>query len=68
MSRMWCWNNFTLSLFCGSSRDYHPCTDLCGRVHHKSHFDYIINPIHRNLSAKLIIKLKLVTEVLDVMR
>ena len=36
-------------------------------VRHKSHFDYIIHPIHRSLSAKLIIKLKLVTEVLEVM-
>ena len=36
-------------------------------VHHKSHFDYIIHPIHRNLSAKLINKLKLVTDVLEVM-
>ena len=25
MSRMWRWNNFTLSLFRGSSRDYHSC-------------------------------------------
>ena len=38
-------------------------TDLCGA----SHFDYIIHPIHRSLSVKLIIKLKLVTEVLEVM-
>ena len=26
MSRIWRWNNFTLSLFRGSSRDYHSCT------------------------------------------
>ena len=36
-------------------------------VNRKSHFDYIIHPVHLNLSAKLIIKLKLVIEVLEVM-